>query len=141
MTTDCIVSGLQLGIVWHRPWVLILTRHRDTISIASCYIRYYCECAKCTEESSKTFHLRKWRSHIHHLHEEYAPQAPDRLKVQTCGIIQKLYETRHIETMTFGKSVIAHISKMFQRVNIKHSATETFDICQICHGPFFKDRA
>ena len=96
MTTDCIVSGLQLGIVWHRPWVLILTRHRDTISIASCYIRYYCECAKCTEESSKTFHLRKWRSHIHHLHEEYAPQAPDRLKVQTCGIIQKLYETRHI---------------------------------------------
>ena len=47
------------------------------------------------------------------------PQAPDRFNpkvtVNTCGIIQKLYETKHIETMTFVKSVI--------------------------HGPFFKDRA
>ena len=44
------------------------------------------------------------------------PQAPDRfnpkVSVQTCGIIQKLYETKQIKTMTFGKSVIAHISKI-----------------------------
>ena len=45
-----------------------------------------------------------------------APQAPDRfnpkVSEQTCGIIQKLYETKHIETMTFGKSVMAHFSKI-----------------------------
>ena len=45
-----------------------------------------------------------------------APQAPDRfnpkVRVQTCGIIQKLYETKHIETMMFGKSVIALFSKI-----------------------------
>ena len=44
------------------------------------------------------------------------PQAPDRfnpkVSEQTCGIIQKLYETKHIETMTFGKSVMAHFSKI-----------------------------
>ena len=44
------------------------------------------------------------------------PQAPDRfnpkVRVQTCGIIQKLYETKHIETMMFGKSVIAFFSKI-----------------------------
>ena len=44
------------------------------------------------------------------------PQAPDRFNpkvtVNTCGIIQKLYETKHIETMTFGKSVMAHFSKI-----------------------------
>ena len=45
-----------------------------------------------------------------------APQAPDRfnpkVSAQTCGIIQKLYETKHIETMTFGKSVMGHFSKI-----------------------------
>ena len=45
-----------------------------------------------------------------------APQAPDRfnpkVRVQTCGIIQKLSETKHIETMMFGKSVIALVSKI-----------------------------
>ena len=45
-----------------------------------------------------------------------SPQAPDRfnpkVRVQTCGIIQKLYETKHIETMMFGKSVIALFSKI-----------------------------
>ena len=45
-----------------------------------------------------------------------APQAPDRfnpkVRVQTCGIIQKLYETKHIETMMFVKSVIALFSKI-----------------------------
>ena len=45
-----------------------------------------------------------------------SPQAPDRfnpkVRVQTCGIIQKLYETKQIETMTFGKSVIALFSKI-----------------------------
>ena len=44
------------------------------------------------------------------------PQAPDKfnpkVKVQTCGIIQMLYETKQIETMTFGKSVIALFSKI-----------------------------
>ena len=44
------------------------------------------------------------------------PQAPDRFNpkvtVNTCGIIQKVYETKHIETMTFGKSVMAHFSKI-----------------------------
>ena len=44
------------------------------------------------------------------------PQAPDRfnpkVSEQTCGIIQKLYETKHIETMTFGKSVLGHFSKI-----------------------------
>ena len=45
---------------------------------------------------------------------EPAPQAPDRFnpKVSECGIIQKLYETKHIETMMFGKSVIALFSKI-----------------------------
>ena len=45
-----------------------------------------------------------------------SPQAPDRfnpkVRVQTCGIIQKLYETKHIETMMFGKSVMGHFSKI-----------------------------
>ena len=44
------------------------------------------------------------------------PQAPDKfnpkVRVQTCGIIQKLYETTQIKTMTFGKSVIALFSKI-----------------------------
>ena len=44
------------------------------------------------------------------------PQAPDRFNpkvtVNTCGIIQKVYETKHIETMMFGKSVIALFSKI-----------------------------
>ena len=48
--------------------------------------------------------------------EHKSPQAPDRfnpkVSEQTCGIIQKLYETKHIETMTFGKSVMAHFSKI-----------------------------
>ena len=47
---------------------------------------------------------------------QITPQAPDRfnpkVSAQTCGIIQKLYETRHIETMTFGKSVMGHFSKI-----------------------------
>ena len=46
----------------------------------------------------------------------HSPQAPDRLnpKVseQTCGIIQKLYETKQIETMTFVKSVMGYFSKI-----------------------------
>ena len=46
----------------------------------------------------------------------WSPQAPDKfnpkVNLQTCGIIQKLYETKQIKTMTFGKSVIAHISKI-----------------------------
>ena len=45
-----------------------------------------------------------------------SPQAPDRftpkVPVNTCGIIQKLYETKHIETMTFVKSVMGHFSKI-----------------------------
>ena len=45
-----------------------------------------------------------------------APQAPDKfnpkVNLQTCGIIQMLYETKQIETMTFGKSVIALFSKI-----------------------------
>ena len=45
-----------------------------------------------------------------------SPQAPDRfnpkVSAQTCGIIQKLYETKHTETMTFGKSVMGHFSKI-----------------------------
>ena len=45
-----------------------------------------------------------------------APQAPDKfnpkVNPQTCGIIQMLYETKQIETMTFGKSVIALFSKI-----------------------------
>ena len=60
----------------------------------------------------------------HHIHYvlfnlvwKYSPQAPDRyylkVSVQTCGIIQKLYETKHIvETMIFVKSVMAHFSKI-----------------------------
>ena len=47
---------------------------------------------------------------------DYAPQAPDKfnpkVNPQTCGIIQMLYETKQIETMTFGKSVIALFSKI-----------------------------
>ena len=43
------------------------------------------------------------------------PQAPDRFNpkvtVNTCGIIQKVYETKHIETMMFVKSVMGHFSK------------------------------
>ena len=46
----------------------------------------------------------------------YSPQAPDRFNrkvtLQTCGIIQKLYETKHIDSMTFGKSVMGHFSKI-----------------------------
>ena len=46
----------------------------------------------------------------------YAPQAPDKfnpkVNLQNCGIIQMLYETKQIETMTFGKSVIALFSKI-----------------------------
>ena len=45
-----------------------------------------------------------------------SPQAPDKfnpkVNLQTCGIIQMLYETKQIETMTFGKSVIALFSKI-----------------------------
>ena len=45
-----------------------------------------------------------------------ARQAPDKFNpkvtLQTCGIIQMLYETRHIKTMMFGKSVMAHFSKI-----------------------------
>ena len=52
---------------------------------------------------------------------QIAPQAPDRLNpkvsAQTCGIIQKLYETRHIETMTFGKSVMGHFSKIEPKIS------------------------
>ena len=44
-----------------------------------------------------------------------SPQAPDKfnpkVNLQTCGIIQMLYETKQIETMMFGKSVIALFSK------------------------------
>ena len=53
----------------------------------------------------------------------HAPQAPDRfnpkVRVQTCGIIQKLYETKHIETMTFGKSVMGHFSKIEPKTSKK----------------------
>ena len=46
----------------------------------------------------------------------HSPQAPDKfnpkVNLQTCGIIQMLYETKQIETMTFGKSVIALFSKI-----------------------------
>ena len=53
----------------------------------------------------------------HHLHRtQFTPQAPDKfnpkVNPQTCGIIQLLYETKQIETMTFGKSVIALFSKI-----------------------------
>ena len=45
-----------------------------------------------------------------------APQAPDKfnpkVRVQTCGIIQKLYETTQIKIMTFRKSVMALFSKI-----------------------------
>ena len=51
------------------------------------------------------------------------PQAPDmfnpKVRVQTCGIIQKLYETKHIETMMFVKSVIALISKIEPKTSKK----------------------
>ena len=44
------------------------------------------------------------------------PQATDKfnpkVNPQTCGIIQMLYVTKQIETMTFGKSVIALFSKI-----------------------------
>ena len=44
------------------------------------------------------------------------PQAPDRFNskvtVNTRGIIQKLYETKHFETMMFVKSVMGHFSKI-----------------------------
>ena len=46
----------------------------------------------------------------------YTPQAPDKfnpkVNLQTCGIIQMLYETKQIKTMTFGKSVIGLFSKI-----------------------------
>ena len=52
-----------------------------------------------------------------------SPQAPDRfnpkVRVQTCGIIQKLYETKHIETMMFVKSVIALITKIEPKMSKK----------------------
>ena len=35
----------------------------------------------------------------------------NKVNPQTCGIIQMLYETKQIETMTFSKSVIALFSK------------------------------
>ena len=45
-----------------------------------------------------------------------SPQAPDRFNskvtVNTRGIIQKLYETKHFETMMFVKSVMGHFSKI-----------------------------
>ena len=51
------------------------------------------------------------------------PQAPDRFNpkvtVNTCGIIQKLYETKHIETMTFVKSVMGHFSKIEPKTSKK----------------------
>ena len=50
------------------------------------------------------------------VHHQIAPQAPDKfnpkVNLQSCGIIQMLYETKQIETMTFGKSVIALFSKI-----------------------------
>ena len=55
----------------------------------------------------------------------HPPQAPDRFNpkvtVNTCGIIQKLYETKHIETMTFVKSVIVigHFSKIEPKTSKK----------------------
>ena len=55
---------------------------------------------------------------LDHCFEVYglSPQAPDKfnpkVNLQTCGIIQMLYETKQIETMTFGKSVIALFSKI-----------------------------
>ena len=52
-----------------------------------------------------------------------APQAPDRfnpkVRVQTCGIIQKLYETKHIETMMSVKSVMSHFSKIEPKMSKK----------------------
>ena len=52
-----------------------------------------------------------------------SPQAPDRFNpkvtVNTCGIIQKLYETKHIETMTFVKSVMGHFSKIEPKTSKK----------------------
>ena len=51
------------------------------------------------------------------------PQAPDRFNpkvtVNTCGIIQKLYETKHIETMMFVKSVMGHFSKIEPKTSKK----------------------
>ena len=48
---------------------------------------------------------------------------PDRFNpkvtVNTCGIIQKLYETKHIETMTFVKSVMGHFSKIEPKTSKK----------------------
>ena len=58
-------------------------------------------------------HALPWRRYA--LRRE-APQAPDKfnpkVNLQTCGIIKMLYETKQIETMTFGKSVIALFSKI-----------------------------
>ena len=46
----------------------------------------------------------------------HPPQAPDKfnpkVNLQTCGIIQMLYETTQIKTMTFDKSVIALFSEI-----------------------------
>ena len=51
------------------------------------------------------------------------PQAPDKfnpkVEVQTCGITQMLYETKQIETMTFGKSVIGLFSKIEPKTSKK----------------------
>ena len=51
------------------------------------------------------------------------PQTPDRINpkvsAQTCGIIQKLYETKHIETMMFVKSVMGHFSKIEPKLSKK----------------------
>ena len=56
-------------------------------------------------------------------HGDNSPQAPDRFNpkvtVNTCGIIQKLYETKHIETMTFVKSVMGHFSKIEPKTSKK----------------------
>ena len=53
-----------------------------------------------------------------------APQAPDKfnpkVNLQTCGIIQMLYETMQIKTMAFGKSVIA----LFSEIEPKTSKTD-----------------
>merc|ERR1712079_262327 len=52
------------------------------------------------------------------------PQAPDRfnpnVRVQTCGIIQKLFETKHIETMMFGKSHSAFFKDRAKNVKVRH---------------------
>ena len=52
----------------------------------------------------------------------FAPQSPQaqdkfnpKVNLQTCGIIQMLYETKQIKTMTFGKSVIA----LFHQISSK----------------------